>query len=149
MRLLVPASLLTAALLAASAASPLAAQSADEALYRRMGGYDVIAALVDDFFDRFGRDETLAPFLGGLNAAAGARVRQNFIDFFCSQTGGPCLYNGRDMKATHTGLPIRDAHFEAVMRHFSDAMDAQRIGPGEKQEILAMLRDLRSDIVQG
>jgi hemoglobin len=128
---------------------PAAAQSADTPLYQRMGGYDRIAAVVDDFFGRFGTDPTLAPFLGGLNAAAGARVRQSFIDFFCARTGGPCLYNGRDMKSAHEGLAIREAHFESVIRHFEAALDAQRVGGAEKQEILTMLRGLKADIVQG
>lgn len=128
---------------------PAAAQSADAPLYQRMGGYDRIATVVDDFFGRFGTDPTLAPFLGGLNAAAGARVRQNFIDFFCARTGGPCLYNGRDMKSAHEGLAIKEAHFESVIRHFDAALDAQRVGGAEKQELLTMLRGLKADIVQG
>jgi hemoglobin len=128
--------------------APAEAQSQAESLYKRMGGYDMIAAVVDDFFGRFGTDAQLSPFLGGLNAAAGARVRQNFIDFFCSRTGGPCLYTGQDMKAAHTGLAIRDAHFEAVMRHFEAALTAQNVGARERQEMLSMLRSLRADIVQ-
>jgi hemoglobin len=142
--------LLTAVLLhVAIGTAPAAAQAQGEPLYKRMGGYDVIAAVVDDFFGRFGTDAQLAPFLGGINAAAGARVRQNFIDFFCAQTGGPCLYNGQDMQAAHTGLAIRDAHFEAVVRHFEAAMVAQDVGARERQEILTMLRALKADIVQG
>jgi hemoglobin len=142
--------LLTCVLLhVAIGTAPAAAQAQGESLYKRMGGYDVIAAVVDDFFGRFGADPQLAPFLGGLNAAAGARVRQNFIDFFCAQTGGPCVYNGRDMRAAHTGLAIRDAHFDAVMRHFEAALMAQDVGARERQDMLTMLRSLKADIVQG
>lgn len=142
------ASLAVALLFAVPVVQPVEAQSAEASLYKRLGGYDVIAAVVDDFFGRFAKDESLAPFLGGVNASAGARVRQHFVDFFCAKTGGPCLYNGKDMKTTHTGLPIGEAHFESVMRHFAAALDAQRVGGREKQELLTMLRAMRGDIVQ-
>lgn len=124
-----------------------AQDSADPSLYHRMGGYDVVAAVVDDFFARFGSDPILVPFLGGLNATAGARVRQHFVDFACATTGGPCLYNGLDMKTTHDGLPIADQHFDAVMRHFSAALDHNGVGEREKQEFLALLSALRPEIV--
>ncbi|MEZ4589038.1 MAG: hypothetical protein R2909_21915, partial [Gemmatimonadales bacterium] len=52
-------------------AGPVQAQSAPPSLYNRLGGYDKIAAFVDDFIERFDADPALAPFLGGLNAAAG------------------------------------------------------------------------------
>ena len=135
--------------LSASAAWTAGAHAQEESLYKRMGGYDVIAAVVDDFFGRFDRDPDLMPFLGGINAANGGRIRQNFVDFACAQTGGPCVYNGRDMKATHTGLPITDSHFDAVIRHFGAALDAQNVGAREREEFLAMLRALKSIIVQG
>lgn len=133
--------------LAMSADRTLAQDSAEPSLYHRMGGYDVLAAVVDDFFARFASDPTLVPFLGGINAAAGARVRQHFVDFACATTGGPCLYNGRDMKTTHDGLPITDQHFDAVMRHFRAALDHNGVGEREKQEFLALLSALRPEIV--
>jgi hemoglobin len=140
--------LVVCVLVSGPAAGPAAAQAQERTLYQRVGGYDVIAALVVDFFGRFETDAELTPFLGGLNEAAGARIHQHFVDFFCARTGGPCLYNGRDMKSTHAGLPIRDAHFEAVIRHISAALDAQKVAAREKQEILTMLRGLKSEIVQ-
>ena len=144
-------SLLVALILLASgaAASEARAQTPDTSLYKRMGGYDVIAAVVDDFFARFDKDPDLTPFLGGLNAAAGGRIRQHFVDFFCARTGGPCLYNGRDMNAAHSGLRIRKPHFDAVLRHFDAALDTQQVGAREKREIMTMLRALESEIVQG
>lgn len=140
--------LLAMILIGSTLAQPAVAQQPQQrTLYQRLGGYDVIAAVVDDFLGRFGSDPQLAPFLGGLNAAAGARVRQHFIDFTCARTGGPCLYNGRDMRATHEGLPIGNDHFDAVVRHFGDALSAQKVGQREREEVLTMLRSLRTEVV--
>ena len=126
-----------------------AAAQEGPSLYERMGGYDVIAAFVDDFFTRFGEDPELAPYLGGINAAEGARVHQHFVDFVCARTGGPCLYNGRDMSATHEGLGITGPHFDAVIGHMEDALEAQNVPAPEREELLAMLRGMKSRIVGG
>jgi len=128
-------------------AGPLQAQSAPPSLYQRLGGYDKIAALVDDFIERFDADPTLAPFLGGLNAAAGARVRQHFVDLICARTGGPCLYTGQTMEATHDGLPITDAHFDSVIRHMEAALELLRTPAGPRDELLELLRAMRPAVV--
>lgn len=119
----------------------------DVSLYERLGGYDVIAAVVDEFFARFGEDPELTPFLGGINAAEGARVRQRFVDFACARTGGPCLYLGRDMRAAHEGLPIADVHFDRVMGHLQAAVSAVGVPEDAGAELIAMFEALRSDIV--
>jgi hemoglobin len=132
-----------------STAMPVSGQtgSPQEPLYSRLGGYDVIARVVDDFLVRFDADTQLAPFLGGINAPAGARIRQHFVDFICARTGGPCLYNGRHMKATHEGLPITATHFQRVIQHFDTALEAQKVAAAAKNELLVMLRSLEPQIV--
>ncbi|MGE0553610.1 MAG: group 1 truncated hemoglobin [Gemmatimonadales bacterium] len=128
-------------------AGPALAQSAPPSLYHRLGGYDKIAAFVDDFIERFDADPALAPFLGGLNAAAGARVRQRIVDLVCARTGGPCLYTGQTMEATHEGLPITDAHFDAVIRHMRAAMDHQGMPASARDQLLEILTAMRPAMV--
>jgi hemoglobin len=104
--------------------------------------------VIDDFLRRFDADPSLVPFLGGINAVEGARIRQHFVDFICARTGGPCLYNGRDMKSTHEGLPITGAHFASLMRHIGAALEQQGVPAKERRELLALLEPLRDTIVQ-
>jgi len=136
-----------ATLLSLADTAPVSAQA--PSLYQRIGGYDAIARVVDDFFGRFAADPAFTPFLGGLNSAAQGRVRQNFIDYFCARAGGPCLYNGRDMAAAHEGLAIGAQHFDAVILHIGAALEAQRVPAAEGRELLALLRELRASIVAG
>ena len=56
----------------------------EEALYRRLGGYGVIGAVVDEFLSRFGSDPTLARFGGGRSLDSRQRSRQLLIDQICS-----------------------------------------------------------------
>ena len=142
--------ILGAGLVLNPAPTPLNAQeqSADErSLYKRLGGYDVIAATVDNFLERYDNDPKLISVLGGLNAAESARIRQHFVDYLCERTDGPCLYLGRDMTATHEGLVITDPLFDLVMQHLDSALDHAGVGSSAKQELLSMLDALRSQIV--
>ncbi len=53
------------------------------------------------------RSPTPYTFFVGLNDEHKALVQQRFVEFICFKTGGPCIYTGRDMKATHTDIVNR------------------------------------------
>jgi len=69
-------------------------------LYQRLGGYDVIAAVIDDFFAMMREDPKFTRFsvrtLDSRN-----RSRQLLVDQICALAGGPCIYIGRDMRTSH------------------------------------------------
>jgi hemoglobin len=140
--------LVLAALLVPSSVLAQGADADEASLYQRVGGYDMIAAVVDDFLGRFGTDPELAPFLGGVNASEGARVRQRFVDFACAQTGGPCLYLGRDMESAHEGLGIRAEHFDRVLGHMRAAIEANGVPDEVAGELVALFEAQRSAIVR-
>src|SRR5262245_55623388 len=75
-------------------------------LYQRMGGYDVIAAVIDDLFAILHGDPAFARFFGGRSEDSAIRSRQLLVDQMCALSGGPCHYIGRDMKTSHSGLGI-------------------------------------------
>ena len=77
----------------------------EKSLYQRLGGYDAIAGVSDDFIGRLATGKLLSRFVVGLSVDSQKKLRQHLVDFLCSATGGPCLYLGRDMKTVHTGLP--------------------------------------------
>src|SRR5262245_59711200 len=78
----------------------------DKSLYQRLGGYDAIAAVTDDFLDRLEHIDKLGRFFQGVSADSTMRIRQHIVDLVCAKTGGPCFYTGRDMKTSHAGLGI-------------------------------------------
>ena len=119
----------------------------EPSLYERLGGYDIIAATVDDFLERYDNDPKLVSFLGGINAAESARIRQHFVDYICERTGGPCFYLGRDMVATHEGLKITEPQFETVMQHLANALNHVRVDSREKQELLSILAATKAQMV--
>ena len=117
-------------------------------LYKRLGGYDAIAAVTDDFIGRLAADKQLSRFLVGLSTDSQKKLRQHVVDQLCEATGGPCLYTGRAMKAVHTGLGITEADWQATVRHLVSTLDKFKVPEKEKTEVLAIASSLKGDIVE-
>src|SRR5215470_11867371 len=75
-----------------------------KSLYARLGGYDAIALVVDDFITRLATDKRFERFFTGFSDDSKKRLRQHILDQFCAAAGGPCVYTGRDMRTVHKGL---------------------------------------------
>ena len=130
------------------AVSETKSASAGPSLYKRLGGYDAIAAVSDDFIGRMAADKQLARFLVGLSDNSKARLRQLVVDQLCMATGGPCLYIGRDMKTAHKGLAITGADWELAVKYLSESLDKFKVPQKEKDELLAIASSLKADIVE-
>jgi len=128
-------------------AAPPQAASASDTLYKRLGGYDALAAVTDDFITRLATDPQLGKFFVGLNDESKKRVRQHVIDFLCANTGGPCLYLGQDMKAAHKGLHITEAEWNAAGADLVATLDKFKVPAKEKSEVLAAITVLKPQIV--
>ena len=63
-------------------------------LYKRLGGYDALAAVTDDFITRLATDKTLGRFFVGASDNSKMRIRQLVVDQLCAATGGPCNLQG-------------------------------------------------------
>ncbi|OKH79848.1 globin [Mycobacterium sp. ST-F2] len=117
-------------------------------LYRRLGGYDVIAAIIDDMFALLRADPAFARFGSGRSADSHMRARQLLVDQMCLLTGGPCHYIGRDMLTSHAGLAISGAEWEANMKHADAALLKNGVADAERAEFLALFERYRGDIVE-
>lgn len=130
-----------------AAAPPAAAAAADSTLYKRLGGYDALAAVTDDFLGRLATDPQLGRFFKGLSTDSQKRVRQHVIDFLCNATGGPCAYVGRDMKTAHTGLNITEEDWNSSVKALVATLDKFKVPDREKNEVLTAISGLKGDIV--
>lgn len=125
----------------------VSAQKADS-LYKRLGGYDAIAAVTDDFIGRLATDPSLSKFFVGHSTDSVGRIRQHVVDFLCVATGGPCVYKGRDMKTSHAGLGITSADWDTSVKHLVATLDKFKVPEKEKGEVLAAISGLKTDIVE-
>jgi hemoglobin len=137
------------ALVVILASAPLlgGAAAAQETLYQRLGGYDAVAAVTDDFLGRLIADEEFAPFFAGHARSSQLRIRQDVVDLICQETGGPCFYTGRDMKASHEGLGITKAQWDLSVEHFLATLAKLDVPEAEQKELGALILPLEKDIV--
>jgi hemoglobin len=123
------------------------AMAQEKSLYDRLGGYDAVAKVVDEFIAQLGKDKQLSRFLVGLSDDSKKKLRQHVVDQFCQATGGPCIYNGREMKTAHTGLKISESDWDIGAKALVSALDKYKVPQKEKDEVVAFVMTLKKDIV--
>ena len=138
--------------LSLSLATLLSASAQDgtmkKSLYERLGGYNAVAAVVDDFVGRLVADKQFERFFAGHSTDSKKRIRQHIVDQFCAAAGGPCIYTGRTMKDSHAGLNISEADWDAAAKHLVATLDKFKVPEPEKKELLDFVTSLKGDIVE-
>ncbi len=118
-------------------------------LYERLGGVSAISAVVDQFIVNVVGD----PVINAQFAATAADpyraqlLRNNLIDQICAGSGGPCQYKGKNMKEAHKGMAITEEQFNALVGDLVAALDKFNVPQQEKDDLLAILGPMKSDIV--
>jgi hemoglobin len=120
----------------------------EKSLYDRLGGYNGIAKVVDEFLGRLVTDKQFEKFFIGQSTDSRKKIRQHIVDQFCAATGGPCVYMGREMKTSHSGLGITEAEWTAAAKHLVAAMEKFNVDEKSKNDVIAFLNTLKKDIVE-
>jgi len=118
-------------------------------LYARLGGYDAIAAVVDDLQVRLENDPLLGRYWSARRSLeTDRRVRQLTIDYLAAATGGPTFYLGRDMRLAHAGMGLTTDDYAAFTRHVMATLDKFKVSEPERGEVLAFIASLESQVVE-
>jgi hemoglobin len=113
-------------------------------LYERLGGSEGITKIAGDLVDIHLENPAIAPRFGGTDINA---LKNGAATFFISGTGGPNVYAGKDMLATHKGMNISATEFMAVLDDALTALQKNDIGQREQEEVLFVLYSMRPDVV--
>jgi hemoglobin len=116
-------------------------------LYKRLGGREGIAIVVDDFVANMVADGRVNARFKGMKPPEVSKLKSNLSDQICDATGGPCSYLGRDMKTTHAGMKITEAEWNATVENLVKALDKNNVAAPAKQELLGALGPMKKDIV--
>jgi len=122
-------------------ATPLWAQ---DALFDDMGGQPGINKLVDASVDNYLADPRIKDVFSESNID---RIRAELKDQFCAVAGGPCRYTGHSMEATHKGLHLTNANFNALVEDLQTAMDSCNIPFATQNRFLARLAPMQHQVV--
>ncbi|HKS27888.1 MAG TPA: group 1 truncated hemoglobin [Pyrinomonadaceae bacterium] len=124
------------------------ATAQDKSLYERLGGYNAVAAVVDDFIGRLVSDKRFERFFVGHSKDSQKRIRQHIVDQLCAAAGGPCIYTGRTMRDSHEGLNISEEDWKAAVDHLVASLDKFKVGKREKDDLLGAISKFKPDIVE-
>ena len=102
-----------------------AAYAKENSLYQRLGGYDAIAALTDDFLGRLTSDDEFRKFFVGMSNDTKGRI-----------------------KTVHTGLGITEDEWKKSVVYIGESMNALKIAPAEQKDLGMALAPLEKDIVE-
>jgi len=120
----------------------------EKSLYLRIGGYDTIAAIVDEFLQALTTLPQMERYGTSMNLDTRKRNRQLTLDFLAAASGGPTLYLGKDMKPAHAGLGISASDWKLSMEHIERALKKFHVPERESKEFLAIVENLRGEIVE-
>jgi hemoglobin len=125
-------------------------ESKPQSLYDRLGGLAPISVVVSDFIDALVPDAVLNanPAID----AARTRVPAPYLKYHvtalvCQVTGGPCQYQGREMKPSHAHLNITEQEWQRMVVVFQGVLARHQVPAQETQELLAIVGSTKPDIV--
>jgi len=136
-----PAAMAQGALTSATAASTAAAPPG---LYLALGEKPGITRLMDDFVNRLVKDPRIGGHFKDVKPQA---LKESLTDQICQLSGGPCKYEGADMKSAHADMDIQKGHFNALVEVLQSAMDAQGIPFAQQNRLLALLAPMHRDVI--
>jgi truncated hemoglobin YjbI len=120
-------------------------------LFQRVGGQPVIHAIMSGFVENLAKSPELArqnPYALARVQANPASLAQQMAEYVCALTGGPCVYTGRSLRASHEHLRLTYADWAIGEAAFTEALRAQNLGPAERDELLALIGPTKSQIAQ-
>jgi hemoglobin len=120
-----------------------------ESLYRRLGGTEGIAALVDDLVVAHMENPTIkARFLPLLSDAARVSViKQHTCQFLAAGSGGPAKYEGRSMPDAHRGMNISAAEYVAAIDDILLVLSKHNTDEQTQKDVLWIVYSLKAGIV--
>lgn len=121
-----------------------AGAAATGSLHERIGGQVTVVRIVDELIETYRDDPRSAHLFGKVNFK---RLKQKISEQICALAGGPCVFDGDDMKTTHAGLPITEADFYGLVERLVAILDRHGVGAREKNELLALLAPMKRDVV--
>lgn len=114
-------------------------------LYDRLGGMDVIDAVVKDFVEvRIAQDDRIRDHFKNVDIQHLERMLAAQI---CEVSGGPCKYVGKNMREAHAGMAINDAEARVFLEDLRRSLAVAEIPEREQDELIGLLAVYRAEIV--
>ncbi|CAM3746010.1 group I truncated hemoglobin [Paracidovorax anthurii] len=125
-------------------AASLPAAAIPPGLYDALGRKEGIVRIMDRLVDAAFKDPRIGAIFKQTKPQA---LKESLTDQICVLTGGPCQYEGADMKSAHADLGIRKSDFNVLVELLQDAMNAEGVPFTQQSRLLALLAPMHRDII--
>ncbi len=136
--------LLLAVMVTGACAPPRSSATAGTTLFADLGGLSGIDRIVDEAVSLWLSDDRIKLDFDNINPD---RLRSRLKSQLCQLTDGPCEYKGRTMEASHEGLAVTQAKFNAVAEDLQTAMEQAGVGYWTQNRLMARLAPMQRLIV--
>jgi len=113
-------------------------------LYERLGATAGITKIANDVIDNHLKNKLISTRFAKSDVTT---LKNAAATFFIAGTGGPDVYKGKDLLAAHKGMNIAASEFMAVLDDALAALEKNKVGQREQEEVLFVLYSMRSQII--
>lgn len=113
-------------------------------LYVALGEQAGLQALMTDFVARLKADPRIGRHFKDISSR---ELAARLAEQLCLLSGGPCSYEGANMKDAHADLTITHADFNALVEVLQEAMAARGIPFARQNQLLALLAPMHRDVI--
>ncbi len=104
-----------------------------DTLYERLGGYEGIRTVVDDFYDRLGADEKLGQFFENADVES---LRESQTDFLCEAEGGPETYDAAPVREAHLHVPFTPEHIQRAIDLLYESLEDASVPDDDAEAVV-------------
>jgi hemoglobin len=115
-------------------------------LYARVGGHDVVSAIVSGVLPRPRRDPPVV-HVRRRRPDDGPKRAMRHLNDLLSSAGVPVYFTGRDIRMSREGTRLGEVDWSAVMKHLHAAWDVFRVQPPVRDEAAAHVNCTKNDMV--
>jgi hemoglobin len=122
-----------------------AAAHPDKTLFEEIGGEAKLKRTVDELVEVMLADDRISFTFANTDIP---KFKHLIYTQLCELASGPCIYDGRTMKAAHEKLPITNAMFNALTEDLYIAFDRTGVPYRVQNRMIALLAPMQKDIVK-
>ena len=120
----------------------------EQSLFERLGGGDAVSAVVDAFYDKITADNKYNDVFKSVNVTV---LRGMMKKFLTQATGGPQLYDGKNMRDAHknvykSGYPTEEV-FNAIVDVLVQTLQDFKVPDNLIGELGAIVGSVKADVL--
>ena len=115
-------------------------------LYERLGQQEGISRIVRDIITLHLANPVIKARFQNIKDMD--RLHRVSVEFFCSGSGGPQPYTGRDLITTHKGMNLSEQELVAGMDDIVTALEKNGIDPQTTSDVVGILFSLKAQVLR-